>query len=102
MNNESIRQNDIAQAPPAQENNETPPASAGGCLPRPCSAWSEARWYLQPKFVRFGRKVWSLITLGTRRGVKWPKCLHNFYPTLPQGSKSRAQASRGQTGTLFA
>ncbi len=33
--------NDLAQAPPAQENNGTPPASAGGCLPRPCSANSE-------------------------------------------------------------
>lgn len=37
MNKENIK-NDTAQAPPAQENNETSPAPAGGCLPRPCSA----------------------------------------------------------------
>jgi hypothetical protein len=32
--------NDLAQAPPAQSNQETKEASAGGCLPRPCSALS--------------------------------------------------------------
>ena len=30
-------QNDIAQAPPAQ-NNQSPVNAEGGCLPRPCSA----------------------------------------------------------------
>ncbi len=33
--------NEIAQAPPAPEVNETSPASAGGCLPRSCSALSD-------------------------------------------------------------
>ncbi len=35
------RANETAQAPPAPENNETSPAPAGGCLPRPCSALSD-------------------------------------------------------------
>lgn len=30
--------NDIAQAPPAQDNQEAEKMGAGGCLPRPCSA----------------------------------------------------------------
>ncbi len=36
-------QNEIAQAPPAQDSG-TSPASAGGCLPRPCSALDEEIW----------------------------------------------------------
>ncbi len=37
----SEEENEIAQAPPAPEVNETSPASAGGCLPRSCSALSK-------------------------------------------------------------
>ncbi len=38
--NAPVGENDLAQAPPAQDNQETQEATAGGCLPRPCSALS--------------------------------------------------------------
>ena len=45
------------------------------------SFWHEVRCWLQPKFVRQGRKIWNCITLGTRRGTKLPKCLWYFSPS---------------------
>lgn len=39
MNNQG--QNEIAQAPPAQDNQKAEKVTAGGCLPRPCSACGE-------------------------------------------------------------
>ena len=49
-------QSEIAQAPPAPQDNGTPPASAGGCLPRPCSAFRrEVSQYGYPYMSLNGR-----------------------------------------------